>query len=105
MTELDRHGIPVHATPTGRRRVWGGRLYAELRRGPHVHWPFCRPHEDCVDCAIPRDHDSCPTTAAALLDRAEESLRRSREQIAAGRVAAMRCGSRLSAIERRREGR
>lgn len=61
--ELDRNGIPVHARATGRRCVWSGRLHAELRRGEHTSWPMCRPHENCVDCAIPRDHDACPTEA------------------------------------------
>lgn len=58
--ERDIYGNPVHAQPTGRRRVWNGSLHCELRKGDHAHWPFCRPHEDCIACAAMIDHDDCP---------------------------------------------
>lgn len=59
--ELDRNGIPVNARPTGKRRIWDGQMHGELRRGEHTFWPFCWPHEDCVLCKVPCDHDHCPT--------------------------------------------
>jgi hypothetical protein len=58
--ERDIYGNPVTALPTGRRRVWNGRLHCELRMGDIAHWPACRPHEACSACADLRNHDSCP---------------------------------------------
>lgn len=61
---LDIYGNPVDWTPTGRRFVGrDGKLRAGMRKGDAVIWPYCKPHENCLACAEPRDHDHCPVVA------------------------------------------
>jgi hypothetical protein len=66
MTEIRRdiYGNAVDWVGTGRRRVDSqGRMRAEMQRGNARTWMFCRPHEDCGACSVPRDHDACPLSA------------------------------------------